>query len=271
MTPAQSALDAIGQLDDVEIDIAEAALQFARADLPDAEIAPIRGHLTEIARAAATASQERITAQAAALSDILGTQFGYRGDSETYDDIANANLIRVVQRRKGLPVTLGILWMHAARTAGWDAAGLNFPGHFLVGLGTGKNRVILDPFAGGNILTAAAMRALLANFEGPDANLRPDILAPVSDRDVLLRLQNNIKLRRLRAGDIPGARACNANMRRFAPNAAPLWRDEALLADRLEEPAASLAAWQRFLALAPDGEDAELAKTAIRELRSRLH
>jgi regulator of sirC expression with transglutaminase-like and TPR domain len=273
MTPSREALEALGQLPDDEIDIAAAALQLARIDLPDADPAPVQAHLSDIARAAALGAfdADAPEQQAGALAELLAGQFGYQGDARTYDSPDNANLIRVVQRRRGLPVALGILWIHAARTAGWEAHGVNFPGHFLVGLGSGRRRVMLDVFAGGVVLDASALRTLLVNFEGPDAQLRAEILAPMDDRDVLLRLQNNIKLRRLRSGDFAAARTCNADMLLFAPATAALWRDEALLAERLEEPAAALAAWQRFLELVPTGAEAVVARDAVRQLRSRLH
>ncbi len=273
MSGAQAALDALGQIPDGEIDIATAALQLARVDLPAEDPTPIAAHLSDIARAVAAGLTEADTPdrQAAALAMVLTGEFGYRGDAKTYDSLDNANLIRVVQRRRGLPVALGILWIHAARTAGWEAYGVNFPGHFLIGLGTGRRRVMVDVFAGGAVLATPALRTLLSNFEGPDARLRPEILAPMNDRDVLLRLQNNIKLRRLRSGDVTGARCCNTDMLRFAPAAAPLWRDEALLADRLDEPSAALAAWERFLTLVPTGAEALAARDAIRQLRMRFN
>jgi regulator of sirC expression with transglutaminase-like and TPR domain len=270
MIDPRTALDALGELPDGEIDIAAAALHFARIDAPDADPAETAAHLSDIARAAAAATAATPEAQAEALRDIMAVRFGYRGDTQTYDSADNANIIRVVKRRRGLPVALGILWIHAARIAGWAAAGINFPGHFLIAVGT-KRRVVLDIFAGGTILNADALRDLLTGFEGEGARLRPAVLAPVSDRDVLLRLQNNIKLRRLRGGDLAGSRTCNLDMLRIAPTAAALWRDEALLADKCEEPAAAVAAWQKFLALTPDGGDAELAREALRTLRSRLN
>lgn len=273
MTP-QRALEAIGQLPDEEIDIAEAALQFARIEEPDAAaLAAARAHLSEIARAAAglVCSPGSPLRQADALSDLLALRFGYRGDSQTYDSLDNANLIRVTQRRRGLPVALGIVWIHAARTAGWQASGINFPGHFLIALGEGRARAFLDVFAGGGALTDGALRGLLRNFEGPEARLRPEVLAAVSDRAVLLRLQNNIKLRRLRDGDVAAARRCNTDMLRLAPRGGALWRDAALLAEKSDDPGEALAAWQRFLDLGPDPSQAEMARDAIRQLRSRLH
>jgi regulator of sirC expression with transglutaminase-like and TPR domain len=205
------------------------------------------------------------------LAALLGGQFGYHGDSETYDSLANANLIRVIERRRGLPVALGILWLHAARAAGWEAHGINFPGHFLIGVQAGGRQVVVDVFAGGIPMQTHQLCALARSFEGPQANVRPDMLRPMSTRAVLLRLQNNIKLRRLRAEDIAGAQAANADMLRIAPDEAALWRDGALLHARAGDVAAALASWQRFLALVPAGAAAEHARTTMAELRSRLH
>src|SRR5258708_36332460 len=103
--------------------------------------------------------------------------------------------MRVIDRRKGLPVALGILYIHAARAQGWDMAGLAFPGHFLVRLQDAGTRLILDPFHGGKPREAAELRDLLKAITGNEAGLTPAHYAPVSDRDGLLRLQNNPKPR----------------------------------------------------------------------------
>ena len=63
-----------------------------------------------------------------ALNDIILLKHGYSGDELTYDDLQNANLMRVIDRRKGLPVALGILYLHAARAQGWDRSVSAFPG-----------------------------------------------------------------------------------------------------------------------------------------------
>src|SRR3546814_4700292 len=126
---------------------------------------------------------------------VLVERYGYRGDGETYDDMVNANLMRVIDRRRGLPVALGILYLHGARAQGWAICGLNFPGHFLLRLDLGAERSIIDPFNGGQTRDAVALRALLKGMAGENAELRPEHTRPVGCRDVLLRLQNNIKLR----------------------------------------------------------------------------
>lgn len=275
MSDPRGALEAIGQLPDGEIDIAEAALQLARVDLPRADWQAARLQLSALARDAVTLAAEipadDLPGQAAALRRLLAGQYGYRGDEENYDDPANANLIRVMARRRGLPVALGIVWLHAAHAAGWSAHGVDFPGHFLLAVAGPGEQVVLDVFAGGRGMDAQALRALVKSFEGPEAELRPGVLRPMSRRAVLLRLQNNIKLRRLRAGDIAGALACTEDMLRIAPQEASQWNEAALMHDRLGHIGAALSCYGQLLALLPEGEAAARVRSAMDELRSRLN
>lgn len=276
MNPSpQPALDAVGQLPDSEIDIADAALQLARVDAPDADWAAARAHLSELAReavkAAASLDDDSLPERARVIAVLMGDRFGYEGDRDRYDDPANANLIQVIERRRGLPVALGVLWLHAFRAAGWTSFGIDFPGHFLLGLSAGKEQVMLDVFAGGTALDARDLRGLIKQVEGPKAELRPTLLAPMTTRAVLLRLQNNIKRRRLAAGDTAGGLACTLDMLRIAPQAAGQWREAALMHQRLDQVAAALRCYERFLVLVPQGDAASRVRSAMDELRSRLN
>src|SRR5437762_2595704 len=131
--------------------IGEAALALAAFDRPRVALGRYRQHLATIARDVGrhSGAQGDLAARARALNEIILLKHGYSGDELTYDDLQNANLTRVVDRRKGLPVALGILYLHAARAQGWESVGLAFPGHFLIRLGDGPERLILDPFHGG--------------------------------------------------------------------------------------------------------------------------
>jgi regulator of sirC expression with transglutaminase-like and TPR domain len=274
---ARAALEAAGHLPDAEIDIAAVALQFARVDAPVADWQAATSHLSDIARAAvemAAADPEadagNLFRRRAALAELLHVKLGYAGDGETYDDLSNANLLKVIERRRGLPVALGILWLHAAEAAGWEAHGVDFPGHFLVAL-SGRGQVVVDVFGGGSGLEARDLRALLKRFAGESAELGPDTLAPMGKRAVLLRLQNNIKVRRLRDGDLMGAVACTEDMLRLAPDAAPLWREAGLMHQRLGHITAAILSLERFLELSPDGPQAERVRGLLEELRQRLN
>ena len=275
MSDPRNALDAIGQLPDVEIDIGEAALQLARIDEPDADWYSAQQHLSLLARDAVTtaASFEGADLQerADALAGLLAGTFGYRGDTEHYDDLANANLVRVTERRRGLPVALGILWIHAARAAGWDCNGVDFPAHFLVALTDGHKQVAVDVFNGGQVMAAGDLRALLRRVEGPDADLRPGLLQPMSTRRVLLRLQNNIMTRRLQAGDVEGGLACTGDMLRFAPDQAELWRQSGLLNQKLHRVAAATACYRKYLDLVPEGATARAVRAQLDILKTMLN
>ena len=271
----RAALEAVGQLDDDEIDIAETALQFARIDLPGPRVVAARGVLSAIAADAAALGRatppDDLPARGAALARLLTDQYGFRGDAEDYDNPANANLIEVVERRRGLPVALGVLWLHAARAAGWPAHGVDFPAHFLIALEGAGGQLVADVFDGGRVLDAPALRALIKRVAGPEAELRPGLLRPAGTRAVLLRLQNNLRTRRLAAGDVPGALAATEDMLRIAPDQAGLWREAGAMHQRLDQIAAALRCFERFLALAPDGDAATRLRREMTSLRARLN
>ncbi|HEX3403521.1 MAG TPA: tetratricopeptide repeat protein [Acetobacteraceae bacterium] len=262
-------------LPDTEIDIGDAALQLARVDAPDADWHAARAHLSDMARDAVeiakTIGTNDLSMRAEALAGLIAGRYGYAGDAETYDDLANANMIRVTERRRGLPVALGIIWLHVARAAGWGAHGVDFPAHFLIALEGKGTQAVIDMFAGGVTLDARDLRVLLKRVEGEKAELRPGLLRPMNARRVLLRLQNNITSRRLQAGDLSGALTCTEDMLRIAPDHAELWRQAAVMNQRLDRVSAALRCFERFLLLVPEGDAASRIRGAIDELRTRLN
>lgn len=275
MTEPRVALAAIGQLTDAEIDIGNAALQFARIDVPEADWHETAAHLSTLAREAvqraASLDDRDIPSRAATLSKLLSVELGYAGDIETYNDPANANLIRVIERRRGLPVALGVLWLHAARAAGWVSHGVDFPAHFLIALEGRNTQVIVDVFNGGRVMAAKDLRKLLKRIEGDKAELRPGLLQPMNTRRVLLRLQNNIMTRRLEAGDLRGGLACVEDMLLIAPNQAELWRQAGVMNQRLEQVAAATDCYLRFLRLVPEGSAADEIRAQVDILKSMLN
>ena len=140
----ETALRRLGSQPDEAVDVAEAALLMAALDRPRVPLERYRHHLSLLTRDTADlaqgAGEATLDGRIAALNAVIRERYGYSGDALTYDDPQNANLMRVIDRRKGLPVALGILYLHAARAQGWPAEGLNFPGHFLLRLGCGSAR-----------------------------------------------------------------------------------------------------------------------------------
>ena len=253
--------------------IGEAALALASFERPRVGLGRYRQHLVTLARDVGrhAGAAGDLAARAQALNEIILLKHGYSGDELTYDDLQNANLMRVVDRRKGLPVALGILYLHTARAQGWESVGLNFPGHFLVRLGEGAERLILDPFHGGQICGAAMLRELLKAMAGQEIELMPEHYAPVSDRDVLLRLQNNLKSRLLQAGRQEHALRVIDTMLMLAPELAELWHESGILHAHLGNMLASVGALEEFIRRAPEGMERHQAAAFLQQLKSKLN
>jgi regulator of sirC expression with transglutaminase-like and TPR domain len=253
--------------------IGEAALALASFERPRVGLSRYRQHLVALARDVGrhAGAAGDLAARAQALNEIILLKYGYSGDELTYDDLQNANLMRVVDRRKGLPVALGILYLHTARAQGWESVGLAFPGHFLVRLGEGAERLILDPFHGGQICEAAMLRELLKAMAGQEIELMPEHYAPVSDRDVLLRLQNNLKSRLLQAGRQEQAVRVVDTMLLLAPELAELWHESGILHARIGNMLASVNALEEFVRRAPEGMARHQAAAFLQQLKSKLN
>src|SRR5262249_31520104 len=195
-------LKGLAPLGDAPWPIAEAALALAGLDRPQVGLARYREHLEALASdvAVAAAGAEETTDRAAALAAVISGTHGYRGASLTYDELQNANFMRGIDRRKGLPGALGILYLHPGRPQGWAMARRAVPGHFLVRLEGRGGGAIVDPFGAGAVRSATELRTLLKSVAGAERELSAPDYAAVSDREVLLRLQNNVKLRLLQTG-----------------------------------------------------------------------
>jgi regulator of sirC expression with transglutaminase-like and TPR domain len=253
--------------------IAEAALALASFDRPRIALARYKQHLRAVARDVGrrSAAGASLAARASALNEIILLKHGYSGDELTYDDLQNANLMRVIDRRKGLPVALGILYLAAARAQGWEAVGLGFPGHFLIRLSEGPERVILDPFHGGRTLDAMALRELLKAIAGQEIELTQEHYAPVADREVLLRLQNNLKSRLIQGQQHERAVRVVETMQMLAPDLAELWREAGLIHAQLGNMRAAMSAIEEFIARAPDGSARHEAAIMLQQLKTRLN
>jgi regulator of sirC expression with transglutaminase-like and TPR domain len=185
------------------------------------DLDPYRDHVARIAAdarenfAAIRRGMSVNEAAARVLVDVIAARHGYMGDSTTYDDPRNADMIQVIDRRRGLPVALGIIYLDVAQSMEIEARGLNTQGHFLMTVGEGDHARIVDPF-NGVVLDAQELR-----LSPPMA--APLEYAPVSRRDVLLRLLNNIHARSLAAKDTIRTLTITERMVVIAPRRADLW------------------------------------------------
>src|SRR6185369_12533717 len=198
MSAPAAYLQTIGNEPAAPIDLAEAALACAALDRPDIELDSYRQHLgslttdlrqlVKLEDAAIETDDQVLAARVDMLRNVLASRHGYRGDEATYDDLQNADLARVIDRRRGLPVALAILYIQTARNLGWQIEGVNFPGHFLIRLRVGGQAAILDPFDQGAPRSIVELREKLKALVGEKAELKLEHSAAVGDRDILLRL-----------------------------------------------------------------------------------
>ena len=223
----ESILRGASSLNDAELDVAEIALALSIADHPERDPAPYRQHLAELATTPPVGAPS-----ARWLAERMAGNFDYRGDGQTYDDMRNADMMAVINRRRGLPVALGILYMHVARAQDWSLSGLNFPGHFLLRLALPEGLVVLDPFNGGRTRDLPDLQALLNRLAGREVALQAEHMAPVPARHVLMRLQNNIRIRAEQAGDMARSAEILRRIALFAPAEPGVWLDRADLAAR---------------------------------------
>jgi regulator of sirC expression with transglutaminase-like and TPR domain len=266
-------LRTIGRAGAAPIDLAGAALLLAALDRPRVDLARYRHHLAALASevGAAFTGAPDVRDCVAALSQVIVGGYGYAGDRLTYDDLQNANLMRVIDRRRGLPVALGILYIHAARAQGWQMAGLAFPGHFLLRLDHAGERAIIDPFNEARICGPAELRGLLKAVAGEAAELEPEHYATVSDRDILLRLENNVKLRQLQAGQHERARETLRRMLLFAEDQPGLWYETALVEARLGNLRAATEAAEQCSSRTQSTALRHQAAALLQQLRGRLN
>lgn len=274
MTPraqAEDILRDIGTLPDDEIDLAGGALALAALDRPGVALDRYRDHVAKLADDVGEALAGDGVTLIEALNSVVLKSHGYHGDLLTYDDIQNANLMRVIDRKKGLPVALGILYLHAARAHGFAADGINFPGHFMIRTGEDGARLIIDPFNEGIERSAVDLRELLKATAGMEAELSPEHYAAVGNRDILVRLQNNIKARHERAGRPEDALRVVEGMLMFAPGMMPLWREAGVIHARLGNLGAAIEAFQTVVEQADTDSARHDAAAIVQKLRSRLN
>lgn len=197
----------LGLLADEEIELDSAALMLSALDHDGIDVEPylelLRGIGKAIDAERSGAGDDELQsgeAQGALLARVIGTQFGFAGDSESYDAPLNADMVRVLDRRLGLPVSLSILYVAAARRAGWRSHALNTPGHVLVSIGPEDAPAIIDPFRRGALVQAEQLSELLtrAAISGPQAQ---SAVEPMSNRMILVRLLLNQATRAEDAGD----------------------------------------------------------------------
>ena len=262
-----------GTLMDAEIDLAETALALGLVFLPGVRPDRYRNHLKKLCRHMdeefrKAKAPDTLALRVAVLRKVIHETHEYGGDEENYDDIQNANFIRVIERRRGLPIAIGILYVILARHMGWQMDGLNFPGHFLVRLEKEGERAILDPFREGKEMNAAELRQLLKSIAGKGAELSHNFYLPVGNRDMLVRLENNLKKRLIETEEYAQAVIVVEVMEALAPDEYRTLFDKGILYAKLGQNGQAAAALELYIEKTPSAKEKSQARLLLQQIRS---
>ena len=176
------------------INLAQAALALAGAiAYPDLDTAHYLGKVNELAGLAATAvsPHKSVLIQADSLADFLFREQGFQGNLPFYFDPRNSFLNEVLDRRRGIPITLSLLYVSIAERLGLPAFGVGMPGHFIVGLRVAGQDYYLDPFHEGKRLTMQDCAKLVRETTGYEFS--EAWLAPTEPIAILARMLNNLR------------------------------------------------------------------------------
>jgi regulator of sirC expression with transglutaminase-like and TPR domain len=206
------------------------------------------------------------------LNRFFFQDLGFAGNVNNYYDPRNSHLHEVLNTRRGIPITLALLYIELATQIGLSARGVSFPGHFLVKLRASKGEVVIDPLSGYSLSREEleerlapyrAQHGLGGEFEMPLGLF----LQAAQPRDTLARLLRNLKEIHRSAEDWPRLLAVCERLVVLLPQALEERRDRGLAQAELGNDAAASADLAAYLQQRPDADDAASLLERLRQLR----
>ncbi len=281
---ASSALDYFASLvaEDAGFALVEAAICVGQDEQPTLDPQAIVGEIDRLAARLRARLPDDAPAlrRLRALNQYFFVELGFAGNVNDYYDRRNSYLHEVLTSRRGIPITLALIYIEMAGQLGLQADGVAFPGHFLVKLRMPEGEVVIDPFNGRSLsrdelderlAPFRARQGLAGDFEAP-LGLFLQIAPP---RDVLARLLHNLKEIHRAAEDWPRLLAVLQRLVLLLPDAVEERRDRGLTWAVLGRPAEAADDLAAYLAARPQADDARALHERLAELRRggapRLH
>lgn len=177
----------------LEIPLTEAALFIARTEYPQLDIATQLDRFRNLAARLQLARLATPWDSIRAINQLLYAEEGFAGNDDEYDDPRNSYLNDVLDRKKGIPITLSLVYLEVAKVNGLRVEGVGFPGHFLVKYLTPDQEIYVDPYHAGAVLTREDCTERLRAQYGAEAEMKPEFLAASTPKQILARMLNNLK------------------------------------------------------------------------------
>jgi regulator of sirC expression with transglutaminase-like and TPR domain len=265
---ARSRFADVVQKPEPEIDLASAALLIAAEEYPQVTPEPYLRRLDELAERA----RDRLwdaTAPIMMLQEVNRVMFeeeGFQGNRTEYYDPRNSFLNDVIDRRRGIPITLSIVYLELGWRLDLPLHGVNFPGHFLVRYAGEAVQLLVDPFQNGMIRFEDEAQALLDHVYGGSVRMQPEFLRIADRRDILIRLLTNLKGNYLNRRDDRRALSAIERILVVRPDSADDERDRGIVLTRLGRDRDAAAALNRYLELVPDAPDSARVRLLLDQL-----
>ena len=267
-----TAIDRFEQLvaGDAPIDLAECALTAAAAMRPETDVTYWLDRLTELAAEASfrVARAESPLGQINALNARLFDDLGFAGNVDEYYDPRNSLLDSVIERRRGIPITLSLVYVEVAKRLDVPIVGVGMPGHFLV-RHVEEASLYIDPYNRGVILSEAEC---VEQFARINQGIRwdPSFLAPVSERSLLARILRNLGAIWTQQAELRQAERVLTMLLALQPNEAGHLRDRGMLRFRLGERDQALGDLERYIAPSVSAPDAWYVRRLIDRIKGEI-
>ena len=256
-----------------ELDMAAAALQIASIAYPELKVEAYFEQLDKMGKEIAARLSENADpyTRIEAINRHLYGDLGFAGNDDDYYDPRNSFLNDVLDRGTGIPITLSLVYMEVARRVGLPLVGISMPGHFLVRYAEEDRDIYIDPFDRGVILTRAECVIRLKKIFGRESELAADHLRPVSSRQILVRMLNNLRSIYIQQEKWERALRVVEWTQVATPEDALLCREIGALCFHLGERKRAGEAWGEYLLRVPDAPDSEAIRAALASLKEAPH
>lgn len=244
---------------DEDIPLVWAALTIARDEYPDLDIAAYERRIAEWGERLRGAGDGDPMQGLRALNALLFDELGMSGNQQDYYDPRNSYLNEVLDRRLGIPISLGVVQMDVAQRAGLPLQGVSFPGHFLVSLPVDDGLLVLDPFSRGRSIDVHELKTRAkphVGDQGIQDEQLSELLEPASKRAILARMLRNLKALYVEKEDWARALRCADRLLLLDPAQPEERRDRGLLYLRVGHVAAAREDLCAYLSQVPPPNDA---------------